>query len=224
MNYGDIVIRVRGTLGDDSSLFLTDALLNAWINDGIIDVAKKVGNLEVIEQFDITANINAVDLSASNARIPVGVRRVFYRGRRLEIRTSEEVDDIYSERGANPATSDFQTSSSATPIYCFLFGNNLYLVPTPDTTESGALDVMFSYVPGNLPSVYNASSSIPLPLQYHETLVSYVKARAKERDEDWGAVDRFKLEYESSLAEDRSLGAHKERDSYPSVRLISGDD
>lgn len=208
MNLGEIITSVKRQFGDDSGVQIFESDIIRWANLAQIDIARKT---ECIQDHVATDSI-VEDGSYMLPEDFLTVKRVTYNNAVMYPTTIEKADIAYPLRE--------QGNQVGTPNTYFIWGNILYLHPWPSTAEVNVLELFYVRLPATLASADEVSE---IPESFHEDIVKYCLALAKELDEDVVEAGKIRDEYMGRIAEARYEIQNLYADSYPSVRLLPGD-
>lgn len=209
MNLGQIIKRVQRQFGDESEVELTrDDIIN-YANDGQIDIVRHTEILQELVETDAVAGQGKYILPEGFLKM----KRVTYKGNRLLPIALEDLDNISEGVGSTKAT--------GSPNHYYIWGNEIVLTPAPETGGDGAIDLYYIKAPNPLA---NDADTPDIPVAFHEDLVRYCLARAKELDEESEDSQRIMGDYVQRV--NFSKDDHKNPDisTYPAVRLVGGDE
>jgi hypothetical protein len=208
VNVGEIVTSVQRQFGDDSGAQITQTDIIRWINQAMVDIARKTDCVQDHKEASVTAGDNNYGLPDDF----LNVRKVTYNDSPLQSTTMEIADIMWPERMLS-------ASGGGNPQYYYIWAKVLYLYPTPATTGSGNLDIYYS----RLPAAVTGTLDVPeIPVTYHEDIEKYCLSKAKELDDSMDESALLKKIYDDRIIESRY--EENKSDSYPSVRLVPGDD
>lgn len=210
MNVGELVTAVQRQFGDDSGIQITQTDIIRWLNQAQIDIVRKTGCLQDHKQTDSVANDGSYTLPEDT----ISVRRVTYNDKVLLSTTLDVADQDWGSRDVSPGV-------SGTPEFYYLWNNFIYLHPRPSAAVLGALDIWYIRTPATLVGV----NDIPeIPAKFHEMLVRYALARAKELNEDTPVANAILADYENMILDALDEVNRPNSRSYSAVRLLPGDD
>ena len=210
MNLGQIIYAVQRMFGDTSGVQITEDDIIRWANLAQIDIARKV---ECIQEHVATDTV-AEDGSYPLPENFLSMKRVTLSGALVQPTTLEKSDAALPYREVTPV-------AQGTPTSYFIWRNTLYLHPVPSVSESAILEVFYVRLPAPMLS---EDDSPEIPETLHEDIIKYCLIQAKELDEDSNEATKLRVEYLDRMAESRDEALNKHADSYPSVRLLPGDD
>ncbi len=154
----------------------------------------------------VNFSVGADDATYALPATALKIKKVKLDGKSLEPITLEESDKFGS------------TGKSG---YYYVWANEITLVPTPTQGGTNNLKVWYTRKPAAL----TLTTDIPeVPETYHEDIVRFALARAKELDEENAAAANLMAEFDVRILESRSEATGKQTETYPSVSLVSGDD
>lgn len=205
MNVGEIKTRVKRQFGDESGVQITNADILRWINDGQLEIVRKTECLEGLATTVTTVEDESYSVPTEFIRI----ERVTYDGNRLQEITMEKLDELYPNRDSSDVSGE--------PEYYYLWSRNIWLYPAPSSAKS--LAIYYIKIPNEL----SADEEDPeIPVTFHNAIVRYCLAQAKELNEEYKEAQNIKAELDVEL----TLGDDEQnaQATYPSVRLAPGDD
>lgn len=208
MNLGDIITRVQRQFGDESGAQITTADITRWTNDAMMDIVRKTECLEGHKETNAILNDGTYTLPPDL----MFLKRVTLDSRVLRRTRIQELDQI---------ASDTDVAGSGTSDRYYLWGSVLTLWPNPSAAGTANLDIFYIKTPI---AVVGTNDTPEIPIQMHEDIVRYCLTRAKELDDDQQGAAAIGAEYDSRLAQAMFEQKSQPVDSYPSVRLLSGDD
>lgn len=208
MNLGDIITRVRSSVGDQGTLQITDSDIARWVNDACREIAIDNELLQAKATSDTVVGQSAYDLPSGILKL----HSVRYEGDPLKVYTLAE----HTERTL------LNESSSGTPTICYIWANQIELVPAPSSV--GSLEIFYIKEPTAIsetePVQTAAEPDVPSP--YHHRIVAYCVAQVAEQDED---ADKYNLkmsEFKTGVEQLRDR-PQWEADFYPTVSVSSRD-
>lgn len=213
LNYGltlaDIRLRVQRIFGDTTEVEIQIADIDKWANDAQLDIARRTDCLQAIHTIGTQVGIKSYPFAEQY----ISIRRVAVDGIKLARTTLEELDNTHDDRDS--------AYPNDTPSQYYVFANQLFLYPAPAVAGSNNIEIFYI----RAPIMLVAPEQIPeIPFAYHEDIVRYCVARAKELDEEFEDANRFMEDYETRVSDARATNQWPHIDSYPAVRLLPGDD
>jgi hypothetical protein len=208
MLVSEIQTQVKNIFGDTAQAQITDAMILDWINNGQMDICRKSECLEA----PYTANLVAgTDQYAYPADF-IKEQRLMVNGIKMVRLTLSSIDMLFPDRLSAP----MQSST----LYYFHWQRKFNLYPVPPASVTGGLVVWYVRyaatltAPGNTPEI---------PTMFHEDLVRFCLWHAWEQDQEWGAAQQAKQDYDTRLLKTIYDSQVEESESYPAVQLCAGD-
>lgn len=175
---------VKRIFGDESGSFLEDADLLRWFNAGQLDICRHTDAL--------VADITSTTTAAQN-----------YVTAPTDVLAYIKITLALSPLNQYPLESAAFSSDVAVDVPRDMYGvwNSRIYFNNNQCIAAQAYAVLYT----RRPALLTADGNIPeIPVVYHEDLVRYALARAKEMEEDYGASDRFMADYISRTRNTRS--------------------
>ena len=208
MTLQEIMDRVTRSLGDIALTQVNATDFIAWGNHGQIRIVRETECLQGIQQTNVVAGTASYALPVDFLKY----KRVTLDGKPLGFTTLEELDQYDSHRDVS--------NTQATPAKFYRWNQSTYLFPIPAAAGTANLDVWYIRQPAALTAIGNTPS---IPVQYHETLLLYCKAKAYEQIENYDMARLVMQEFQAELAEAQYDESTPLADSYPGVRAVIGD-
>lgn len=207
MNLGQIIMAVQRQFGDESGAQITRSDIIRWANDGQVDITRKTEILQVHSETDTIKDDGSYDLPFDHIRL----RRISYRGDRLDRIELEELDELVPQQ---------EKQAASHPKYYYVWGRKIWLYPKPSRNGEGKLDAYYVKMPDEL----KVDQDVPeIPVHMHEDIIRYCLARSKELNEDDSKAQEVMFDYENRIALSKDEAQNPEVASYPSVRDIEAD-
>lgn len=214
MIVSDVATRVRREFGDESSVQITDDDIIRWINDAQEQIAiNNEGLMETTSQTDVVAG-QAVYATPSDMSV---LRSLSYQGFHLKSMTFNEFNEYMTGFNA-PGT--LNPYGQGIPICYMIWQDQITIFPTPSESVTGGLYIYYIKHPV---AVIALGSSLSVPLEYHNSVVSYCLKQAYELDEDMykSALKGQEFEQTTQKLNDRNKWAAQEY--YPGVTTLPDD-
>lgn len=216
MIVSDIITRVRRTFGDEAAVQVQDEDIIRWINDAQIEIVK---NNEAALQ-----KTGFVDLVANQAVYTLPTDLLILRALRfkystmtsftaLKYKSVQQFDELVDGW-------DGTLYGSGSPIYYTMFEGQATLFPTPDTSTTSGLKVLYNQKPTD---VVLTSDSPSLPLIYHNSLVTYCMWQASLLDEDHDPAVMYQANFKNDMDNLKSKETREATATYASITTL-GDD
>ncbi len=216
MNVQDIVTRVRRTFGDEAAVQVDDADILRWINDGQVEIVKH--NQAALQKTDF---IDLVD-GTSSYILPADLLLL----RSLRYKYSDMLSYralVYKNMQEFDATIDGWDGTAYNeghPSFFTMYEGRAILFPTPDTSVTDGLKVLYNQKPTDVTTLVD---NLSLPLIYHNTIVKYAMWQASLLDED----HEVGVMYQGNFMDDMGKLSNRENadptDVYPTVTVLDFD-
>lgn len=167
LRVSDVIRDVRRAFGDEDGVQIKDEDLVRWINDGQREIVSNNPILKAKATVSSVAGNNNYPLPADIYQI----ENLTYDGKRIN---GVGFEEGIARFGA--------LTDGGDPYYWYMWGNELYLYPTPNTVKT--ITMYYTQAPA---PVTGAGDLLSVPDRYFNALVEYVKMQAYELDEDWQA-------------------------------------
>ncbi|MEM2124994.1 MAG: hypothetical protein QXQ53_01190 [Candidatus Methanosuratincola sp.] len=185
MNRGQIREEARILLAEvtKSASYFEDSDLNHFINEGIHDICMTGLVYESVSTISVTSGVTAYSLPSDFIRANVV----------LDPNGNSLTPINPSDLGRYFKAAD---TTNVTPAYWYVWGNDIYLVPTCAGTGAGNYPLYYYALDSDLAS---DTSSPNFPTRYHKYLVLFVCYRALMKARQWNDAYGFALEYSKAL-------------------------
>ena len=207
MLVSDVVLRVSRAIGDDDKLIITEADMIRWANDAQIEIVRRT---ECLQAVDVSNTTTVGDGTYALPADFMMMKRVTHNNGLLKPIDIAMADEIMQGN----ATS--QTYSALSGHY-YIYNGFLYMDPN---APAAVLAMYYIKYPTALTAV---GDTLTVPVHMQEDVVKYMLALARERLDQDDASQRMRNQFEQRLAESRHIQSDQTVDSYPAVRLVSGD-
>jgi hypothetical protein len=211
MTVTDIFVRVVRTFGDEAAVQVEFADVIRWINDaqreavmqheGLLTTDLLMSTVAGQAEYVIPDDIFALS-SISFRPTPSDS---YYPLRWIPLSMLNEMADGW----------DGPAFGSGTPqVFTKDTGSTFTLIPTPSTTISNAMRILYSRYPND---VIDDTSTIDLPPYYHSYVEHFCMMKAYEKDEDWESADRKAQLIQSTLDFNNNRESWFGRETYPTI-------
>src|ERR1044072_206544 len=192
MNVQDVVTRVRRTFGDEAAVQVTDADIIRWINDGQVEVVK--ANDQALQKTDL------LDLVAGTSQYAAPTDMLILRSLRFKMpdMTSFSTLKYRNMQQFDEALDGWDGSLYGTgkPFLYTMYEGQIILFPTPDTSVTDGLKVLYNQRPTDVDDV---ADTLALPLIYHNTIFKYCMWQASLLDEDHEPAMMYRTDYQTDM-------------------------
>lgn len=216
MNTQDVITRVRRIFGDDAAVQVTDADVMRWINDGMVEIIKhNEGALQKTDLIDLVAGQSQYSLPTDflilrSLRFKYTDMLSFSIIRYKSMQEFDESIDGWDGTGYGTARPQFFT----------MYEDAVTLFPTPDTSVTDGLKILYNQKPTD---VTGLSDTLSLPLIYHNTVVKYCLHQASLLDEDHEPALMYKTDFNTDV---KVLSNNETSDpiaTYPTITVLELD-
>lgn len=211
MLVSDIITRVQRQFGDEAQSQITQADIIRWINDAMVEIAIQNDLLQVKGSMDSVANQAAYTLPNGVAKL----QSVKYLGLPLRYISPEQADEMLLGKDQTQA----QGYPVGTPIYYWIYANQINLMPMPDSAVVAALTIYYTRQPT---LIANVNDDPELPDQYDNRIVEYCLAQAYEMDENFFISMMKKQSFDQGVTNLKQTGWDNQ-DTYPYITSPSED-
>lgn len=168
LHVSDIIRDVKRAFGDEDGVQITDEDIIRWTNAGQREIVSNNPILKAKATIATTVGVNSYTKPADVYQI----ESIKYDTGILQAMNFEEAQNRFG----------FFSEDSGSPIYWYMWEEDIYLYPKPDAVKN--LVVFYTRSPVEVSS---AGDTISVPDRYYNALVEFVKMQAYELDEDWTA-------------------------------------
>lgn len=197
MDLATLLRKVQRRFGDSAQVFITEADVIDWVNDGQLTIARETKCLS------LTVSNPASSFPIAKPTDLLKIQRVTYNGSPINFCDIEDLDSKYLD-----------LSVKETPVFYYFNENQICLYPDALDTDSTAVKITYARIPASIAVIGDA---LTIPTAFHEDLVSFVLIRAHERNENWKAVEMITAEFQRNLS-NRLEDTNVPDDTYPVVR------
>lgn len=188
--------------------FYSQGMLLNLMYDACMEFAKVT---KCIRNIYTTDSVAGQDEYAKPTRA-IGIVKVFYDGRILEPMTIRERDQYLI--GGSPA------NTTGVPRYYTIWGDAVFLTPTPDTAVTEALKI-WSY---DEPYTITVNTNIPIPSRYHKDVIYHVLEGMALKDDNFNRANAYAAKFIEGL---KNAKAYEKKlialDRMPHVHDIDSD-
>jgi hypothetical protein len=190
----DIITRVRRTFGDEAAVQVVDADIIRWVNDAQVEVVKhNEGALQKSAFVNLVANQSSYTMPTDllilrNLRYKFTDMQSYSR---LRYKSMQEFDELIDGW-------DGTLYGTGNPQYFTMDEGLVVVFPTPNQASTNGLKILYNQKPTD---VVDGTSSLALPLIYHNTIVKYCMWQASLLDEDHEPA----MMYKSDFTDDTNL-------------------
>lgn len=205
----DVADRIKRQFGDESGVQVTDADILRWINDAQREFTRTNNLLQARGSLNVVA-------AQSEYPFPndvLNLRSLNYDGYKLQGFTLIEFEEYLQ-------ANDPRGSATGTPTCYTVWNDILRLYPTPDTSITDGLTILYIARP---PVLTVLSDPLALPDEYFNRVVEYCLQQSYELDEDWAAAANKAAQLTSGLMQLQESQTWDKRDTYPVITILDED-
>jgi hypothetical protein len=204
VNVGEIRARVQARFGDTSGAEVTSTDILRWINDGILEIARRTQQPQASAQTNTVIGQAGYSLSTFASDV-LRLRKVMLGGTVLSGLSIEEADVLLPDREA-------ANQGNGAPDRFWIWADTLNLFPAPDRVQA----LKLFYV--KRPAAVAVDGDVPgIPTHMHTDLVDYVIAQAMDSTGDADRAERRMGRFEQTTREAASDAEWPIRGGYPHV-------
>lgn len=205
MLVSEIIRKTKRIFGEGQAtggIFITDADIIDWINDGMLQIIRET-----------KCNVTSTSGQLANnfpVTVPQGVQitRVTYNNQALNYTDPDDLDSKYLDLTIKDVPVFWYPTYSAAGVLMVNF------FPPATTADATPCAVLYSSLATNVTVVGDTPG---IPIVYHEDLVVWCKMRAYERDQNYRAMQSAQEEFNGRIAtriEDSNMAS----DGYSVIR------
>lgn len=210
MNVGDLKRRIQAKVGDTAGTEITAAQILDWINDGMLEIARRTQQPQATATTVSVVSQTAYTIATFAADV-LRLRSVLYDGVQLQALSQEEVDLLLPDRE--------KAARTGTPQQFWTFADQINLYPAPDAAGK-SLKILYI----KRPAAVAVDGDVPgIPLHMHVDLLSYVWAQVLDTIGDLDRGEREKDRFAGTTMAAADDAAWPNRGSYAHVTIASDD-
>lgn len=183
MTPAQVLLAARNKYNAIGDSFWSDSELLDLLYEACLDLTKEEPKL--IEATYTTSSV-ALQQEYAYPTNTILIKRITYNGRKLELLTFTEDDEI---TGFNQ-----DTTSTGSPQYYFVWNETISLRPVPDTSS----DTIKIYS-NNEPATLTIGSSIEIPTLFHMDLVNFIVSGMAAKDSNANMAIYYEKKWERSV-------------------------
>lgn len=203
---------VTRQFGDETGAMIDINDTIRWINNGQFQIARRIGDVLTPLPIPVVVGTYQYVLPTNFFKI----KSVELDGKRLQVVTPAQLSTLYPDLNSDGA------QQSVPKFVAFqATGTNTYqMTAAPIPGTAGTFDLIYQ----SRPPIINASTDpLYIPEEYHQTLVTYCLAQAKQMDGDDEAHAALQSQYRQEVAEDSHDSNVRDDETYSFIRTSAGD-
>lgn len=217
MIVSDIMTRIKRQFGDESGVQIVDADIIRWVNDGQRQLVMQ--NEGILEQIGYASTVAA----QQNYSLPADL--LILRTVHLKDPNSASYFNIkyyaFNEFDQLVDGWDQTAVDRGYPMMYTIYAGQIRLFPLPDTGQTNGLKIYYNRSPVD---VIDATSTIDIPVLYHEVLVKYCLQQAYEMDEEFDKAEAKFQQMSTDIAMLRGRSEWQKQDVYPTITVLAEDE
>ena len=213
MIVSEIRTRVQAKLGDTAGAEVKASDVLNWINDGIVEIARRTNQPQGTATTAVVQGQTAYNLTAFGSDI-VRVRSVMLDGSVLQPLSIEEADTFLADR-------EKANQAQGVPQNYWLWADQINLWPTPDSSSAG--DLLKIFYQKRPAAVVNETDVPGIPLHMHPDLVDYVVTQALDVAGRFDVAERRMGRFDQTVREAAADADWPQRGAYPHVTVALDD-
>lgn len=185
----DVAVSIKGQMGDEAQVVITDADITRWIDDGQNEIVTNNQSLNLAKAVtSITAGKSEYPLMEDTAFSGILlVNSIHYNNRRLKSVSFQEAEEYMLTDTEN---------AGGVPSLWYSVAGVIHLYPIPEEDVPGGLSIFFTKAPQKITSL---SQKLSVPDSYFNALVEYVMSKAYEMEENTQMSQMKTQQFEKSL-------------------------
>lgn len=217
MNVAELIQSVKRQFGDETGAQITDDDIIRWINEGQLEISRRTEALHNGHSYTFSAGAIITDLPADFFKV---TNVSLDTGKSLQFVSMPQLLLLYPELNGGDVrgTPKFFTVTRDWPNS--LGGLQSVLAVAPAPSSSTVINVTYVSRPE---IVTGSSTELSIAADYHNTLLTYCIAKAKQLDGDMDGYTALRGDYKVDLGEDIHDARHLDAETYPFIRASSGD-
>lgn len=216
MNVGDIISRVQRLFGDESGVQIDDTDIIRYINDAQRQI--------VIHNATVLESTTTIDIVAEQNNYQFPSDALVLRSLRVKLQDmlAYQFIKFYNLQEFDRAIDgwDGTLHGEGFPFIYTLYGNEIFLFPTPRDNATAGLKVLYSPEPAD---VTTDSDALSLPYLYHNAILSYCMKQVNVMDEDYEASAVHETEFVRSVSKLNDRQGLGPRGTYPTITTLPED-
>jgi hypothetical protein len=189
----DSVTVVRSLLDESSASFWSDAELQEWLDNGISDIAARVGCIEDSDTFLlVTSQYEYTDLVTNGAAAVANATKVWGC---IYINPDDEY--IGLKRVEPRQIADLPHMKPGPPVYYYHYDDKIGIFPLPTSGQNGdSVKIYFSKNPSAATLELRIAE---LPSEYHNAMYWFCASMAYKKEHRYAESDKFYQMYIEAL-------------------------
>lgn len=191
MLVSDVLRRVQRSIGDSDQIFITNADLIDWVNDGQVEICRQTDCLTGTQSFVASDLAGGVGKNFPADRIKT--KRVTY----TDVTGFEKPLKLIAVSDLDNMLIPSDAVGGGEPSLYYFEGEALFVWPRPASSDANTVRHTYSKVTTTVTAI---GDTIGLPIAYQGDLVQFCTARAHGRDQNYRAQQMAQAEFDTNLA------------------------
>lgn len=208
----ELVKAVQRQFGDETGSMIDVHDVLRWINEGQFQIARRTRDLNGSTTIPVLTGTKQYDLPSDFFKVSIAELD----GKRLQLLTHAQLSTLYPDLNSSAAQQG--VSKFFAVIAGGVAGADILLAPIPGS--NGSLIVSYKSRP---PSINSTDDTLSIAEEYHNTLLTYCLAKAKQLDGDDQGYATMATVFSNQVMEDAHDGQNKDDETYPYIRTSPGD-
>lgn len=198
-----------------------DAGLAVWVNDAYNQMIDRI--IDANPDYFVKSSTTTINADQREYELPSDFEKMImvnaqYSGTWKRVRPMGNADIRRVPKHAD--TTESSSFTEAEPEY-YIVGDNIGLMPIPDTTADSALKIWYVYTPTELSE---DSDEPAIPSRYHHIIKYGAYANYLDQDEEHVAAERMRQRFDSYVNRMVENLSDKQVDTTKSVEITSNID
>jgi len=218
MNRGALITDLKNMIGP--GVEVGDTGLSTWLNDAYMQMCDEI--IKVNPDYFVKSSTTATVADQQEYDLPSDFEKIV----KVEVSIDGTwkrvlpMGDADIRHITNSDTLNSQGFSTADPGY-YIIGDNIGIMPIPDTTTASALKIWYTYTPTELTTDATEPS---IPARYHHLLKYGAYANYLDQDEEHVAAERMRQRFDALVARMVENLQDKQTDEVKSVTITQNPD
>lgn len=214
MNVDDVVQSVKRQFGDETGAQIDSADIIRWINEGQLRISRRSESDNKQATISVPAN-----------SLFVNVPDDFFKAQDIRMTGSSGAPKIIQQLSMAQLKALYPSvpsdASGVTKFCSFTRLDGTWSINfAPKPSETVSLSLVYVHRP---PVIASNSDPLSIPAEYHDNLVTFCLAMAKQLDGDMDAYNQLMSQFGVTLTDEAHDEKHKDAETYPFIRTSGGD-
>jgi len=219
MNRGALIADLKNMIGPGPEV--KDAGLSTWLNDAYMQMVDEI--IKVNPDYFIKSSTTSTVANQQEYDLPSDFEKIIMVNIQIDGTWKRVLPMGDADIRHIPTHSDTTSSqgfSTAAPQY-YLIGDNIGIMPIPDTTTASALKIWYTYTPTEMTT---DSTEPAIPARYHHILKYGAYATYLDQDEEHVAAEMMRRRFDALVQRMIENLQDKQTDETKSVTITQNAD